>query len=279
MKLRRKPFIFRDSFMKSLPAMKRLILSLLVLGSLVGCATPHNNYDPLEPINRPIYAFNDGVDKVVLRPVAKTWNTIAPPPLVWGVHNFFGNIADLFAIPAALLQGKGGDAANSFKRVLLNSTAGVGGLIDVASDFDIPKSEEDFGQVLGYWGVPSGPYLMLPFLGPYTTRDIIDPAVQVVAGPTSQLSQDGAIAYTGTRAVDARVQLLPLDETLAEQYDKYAYIRDAYLQRRWFKVHDGNPPHALLMAADVQKQDAAEAVTSPSVQEEKMALVQAEPQP
>lgn len=237
-------------------AMKRLALGLAALSLLVGCATPHNNYDPLESINRPVYAFNEGVDKVILRPVAKTWTTIVPPPLQWGVHNFFENIVDLFAIPAALLQGKGGDAANSFKRVLLNSTAGVGGLIDVASDFEIPKSEEDFGQVLGFWGVSSGPYLMLPFLGPSTARDIIDPAIQVAAGPTSHINADGACyAYVGTRAVDARAQLLPLDEALAEQYDKYAYIRDAYLQRRWFKLHDGNPPHKLLMASDLQNQD------------------------
>lgn len=253
--------------MMPVPTMRRLTLCLAALLLLAGCATPHNNYDPLEPINRPIYAFNEGVDKVVLRPVAKTWTTIVPPPLQLGVHNFFENIVDLFAIPAALLQGKGGDASNSVKRVLLNTTAGVGGLIDVASDFDIPKSEEDFGQVLGYWGMTSGPYLMLPFLGPSTARDIVDPAVQVVAGPTSHINADGArYAYIGTRAVDVRAQLLPLDKTLEEQYDKYAYIRDAYLQRRWFKVHDGNPPHNLLMAADVQNQDAESQSTESSPQ-------------
>ena len=230
--------------------MKRLIASCMALLVLAGCATSRNNYDPLEAVNRPVYAFNKGVDKVILHPVTTAWTTVVPPPLQWGVHNFFENIADIFAIPAALLQGKGKDAGNSLGRVLINTTAGVGGLIDVASDFDFPKSQEDFGQVLGYWGVPSGPYLILPFLGPVTTRDVIDPAVRVAAGPTSYIGADGAYAYVGINAVDARAQLLSLDKTLAEQYDEYAFVRDAYLQRRWFRVYDGNPPYSLPMAGD-----------------------------
>lgn len=232
--------------------MKKLILSLFALFVLAGCATPHNNYDPLESVNRPVYAFNRGVDRVLLKPLARTWTDVAPDPVQKGVRNFYQNIVDLFAVPAALLQGKGTDAANSMARVVANTTIGIGGLIDVASkEFKIPRSEEDFGQVLGFWGVPSGPYLMLPLLGPTTARDIVDPAVQVVAGPSTWIDSDAAsLAYTGMDAVDTRAQLLPLDKTLAEQYDKYAYIRDGYLQRRWFKVHDGNPPHALPMNGD-----------------------------
>lgn len=245
--------------------MKRLIASAALLGLLVGCATSHNNYDPLESINRPVYSFNKGVDKVVLKPVATVWANYVPPPIRWGAHNFFENISDIFAIPAALLQFKGKDAANSLGRVLINTTAGVGGLIDVASDFDFPKSEEDFGQVLGYWGMPSGPYLMLPFLGPVTTRDVIDPAVRVVAGPTSYINADGArFAYAGVNAVDARSELLSLDKTLAEQYDEYAFVRDAYLQRRWFRVHDGNPPHPLRMAADEIEEDWEQPAAAPA---------------
>ncbi len=232
--------------------MKKLLLSLAVLLTLAGCATPHNNYDPLESVNRPLYAFNRGVDRVLLKPLARTWTDVAPDPVQKGVHNFYQNIVDLFAVPAALLQGKGTDAANSMARVVANTTIGIGGLIDVASkEFKIPKSEEDFGQVLGFWGVPSGPYLMLPLLGPTTARDIVDPAVQVVAGPSTWIDSDAAsLVYTGMDAVDTRAKLLPLDKTLEEQYDKYAYIRDGYLQRRWFKVHDGNPPHALPMNGD-----------------------------
>lgn len=249
---------------------RRLIASCMALALLVltGCATSRNNYDPLEAVNRPVYAFNKGVDRVILHPVATAWTTVVPPPLQWGVHNFFENIADIFAIPAALLQGKGKDAGNSLGRVLINTTAGVGGLIDVASDFNFPKSQEDFGQVLGYWGVPSGPYLMLPFLGPVTTRDVIDPAVRVVAGPTSYISADSArYAYVGVNAVDGRAQLLSLDKTLAEQYDEYAFVRDAYLQRRWFRVYDGDPPHPLPMAGDDEAAAVQQPATSQSAQD------------
>lgn len=244
----------KNSFLnKQRFAMRNPILFIAALGLLAGCATPRNNYDPLESINRPIYSFNEGVDKAVLRPLAKGWTNIMPTPVQKGVHNFFENIVDLFAIPAALLQGKGTDAANSLGRVVVNTTAGIGGLIDVANVLEIPKSEEDFGQVLGFWGLSSGPYLMLPLLGPVTTRDVVDPVVRFTAGPTTYINPEGArYAYTGINAVDARAQLLPLDKMLDDQYDRYAFIRDTYLQRRWFKVHDGNPPYSLPMAADFE---------------------------
>ncbi|MDR3412516.1 MAG: MlaA family lipoprotein [Formivibrio sp.] len=232
--------------------MRYPLLCLAVAGLLAGCATSRNNYDPLESINRPIYSFNKGVDKVVLHPLATAWTTVLPSPVQTGVHNFFENIVDLFAIPAALLQGKGTDAAHSFGRVVVNTTVGIGGLIDVASKLDIPKSDEDFGQVLGYWGVPTGPYLMLPLLGPITVRDAIDPAVRFTAGPTTYINPESArYAYVGVNAVDARAQLLPLDKVLDDQYDQYAFVRDTYLQRRWYKVYDGNPPYSLPMAGDV----------------------------
>ncbi len=225
--------------------MRFLLASLFAL-ALAGCATPHNNYDPLESINRPIYSLNKGVDTVALRPLADTWSKYMPDPIQKGVHNFFENIADIFAIPAAALQGKFQDAGNGLERVFVNTTVGVAGLFDVASDLEIPKSDEDFGQVLGYWGVPTGPYLMLPFLGPKTVRDTVDPAIHFAVGPTSYITPDGArYAYIGMDAIDTRTQLLPFDKVLAEQYDEYAFIRDTYLQRRWFKVHDGNPPHPL----------------------------------
>lgn len=234
-------------------AMRNSILCIAALGLLAGCATPRNNYDPLESINRPIYSFNDGVDKAVLRPLAKGWTDYMPSPMQKGVHNFFENIVDLFAIPAALLQGKGTDAANSLGRVVVNTTVGIGGLIDVANTLEIPKSEEDFGQMLGFWGVPSGPYLMLPLLGPVTARDAVDPAVRFTAGPTTYINPEGVrYAYVGVNAVDTRAQLLPLDKMLDDQYDRYSFIRDTYLQRRWFKVHDGSPPYSLPMAADFE---------------------------
>lgn len=230
--------------------MRRLIACLFAV-ALAGCATPSNNYDPLESINRPLYSLNKGIDTVAVRPLAVTWNTIIPEPVQKGVHNFFENIYDLFAIPAAALQGKFEDAGNGLGRVLLNSTVGLAGLFDVATELEIPKSDEDFGQALGYWGVPSGPYLMLPGLGPKTVRDSVDPAIYFAVGPTTYLNPESArYVYIGMNAIDNRAKLLPLDKTLAEQYDEYAFIRDTYLQRRWFKVHDSNPPHPLPMGND-----------------------------
>lgn len=227
----------------------RLLIPVFSALLLLGCATPQNNYDPLESVNRPIYSLNKGIDTYALRPLADSWKQYVPDPLQQGVHNFFENISDIFAVPAAALQGKFGNAGNGLKRVFVNTTIGVGGLFNVADDLEIPKSDEDFGQVLGYWGVPTGPYLMLPVLGPKTVRDSVDTAIGFAAGPTAYMNSDAlSYSYLGVKGIDARVQLLPLDKILAEQYDEYAFLRDTYLQHRWFKVHDGNPPHPLPMA-------------------------------
>jgi phospholipid-binding lipoprotein MlaA len=229
--------------------MRRLIVLPLLL--LVGCATPQNNYDPLESINRPIFAVNKAVDDAVLRPVSQGYVRFIPPPLRKGVDNFFENIDDLFAIPAAILQGKGTPASKSFGRVLVNTTLGVGGLIDWASDLPIEKQDQDFGQALGQWGVPTGPFLMVPFYGPLTLRDSADPLVRLAWGPIDYIDDlSGQIAYYSVFIINTRSQLLPYDAVIQEQSDPYAFIRDSYLQRRWFKIHDGNPPHPLPMGDD-----------------------------
>ena len=149
--------------------MRRLIVLPLLL--LVACATPQNNYDPLESINRPIFAVNKAVDDAVVRPVSQGYVRFVPPSLRKGVDNFFENIDDLFAIPAALLQGKATPASQSFGRALVNTTLGVGGLWDPATAMGLPRQSEDFGQTLGFYGVPGGAYLMLPILGPSNLRD------------------------------------------------------------------------------------------------------------
>ncbi|QZA81165.1 MlaA family lipoprotein [Deefgea piscis] len=228
--------------------LRRLIVfPLLLLGA---CATPQNNYDPLEPINRPIYKMNKAVDDAVLRPVAKGYVRFVPPPLRKGVDNFFENIDDLFSIPAALLQGKATPASKSFGRVLVNSTVGVGGLIDWASDLPIEKQNQDLGQTLGYWGLPTGPYLMVPFYGPTTLRDSVEPLSRFIWGPIDYVDDlAGQITYYSVYIVNARAQILPLDKIIDEQADPYAFIRDSYLQRRWFKIHDGNPPFPLPMGS------------------------------
>lgn len=229
--------------------MRRLIVLPLLL--LVACATPQNNYDPLESVNRPIFAVNKAIDDAVLRPVSKGYVEYIPPTLRKGVDNFFENIDDLFAVPAAMLQGKATPASKSFGRVLVNTTLGAGGLIDWASDLPIEKQENDFGQALGHWGVPSGPFLMIPFYGPLTLRDSADPLVRLVWGPIDYIDDlSGQIAYYSVFIINARSQLLPYDAVIQEQTDPYAFIRDSYLQRRWFKIHDGNPPHPLPMGDD-----------------------------
>jgi phospholipid-binding lipoprotein MlaA len=226
--------------------MRRLITLCVLI--CTACATPQNNYDPLETVNRPIYQFNHAVDSVVLRPTAQAYVDYIPPPLRNAVRNFFGNLDDLFGIPAAALSGKGQAASDSFGRALVNSTIGLGGLIDWASDMPIEKQDEDFGQMLGVWGVPTGPYLVIPFFGPLTLRDTSDPLIRLSWGPIDYIdSLAGQIGYYSVYMVDTRSKFLPLDAMLKDQPDPYAFVRDTYLQRRWFKVYDGNPPHPLPM--------------------------------
>lgn len=235
--------------------MRRLIILLAVI--CTACATPQNNYDPLEAVNRPIYKFNRAVDTVILRPAAVAYTEYIPPPLRSAVSNFFGNLDDLFGIPAAILEGKGVAASNSLGRVVVNSTVGLGGLIDWASDMPIEKQNEDFGQALGVWGLPTGPYLMVPFYGPLTLRDASDPLIRLSWGPIDYIDPlAGQIGYYSVYLTDLRASYLPLDAVVKEQPDPYAFVRDTYLQRRWFKVYDGNPPHPLPFGEPV----AAEAI-------------------
>ncbi|WP_373976587.1 VacJ family lipoprotein [Chitinibacter sp. SCUT-21] len=240
--------------------MRRLSLFLALL--CTACATPQNNYDPLESINRPIYSFNSTLDDNIVRPVAVAYTEYIPTPLRSAVGNFFGNIDDLFGIPAALFQAKGTSAAKSTGRVFFNTTLGLGGLIDWASDLPIEKQDEDFGQMLGAWGVPSGPYLMVPFYGPLTLRDSSNTLARLAWGPIDYIDPlAGQIAYYGTYLTDLRASLLPFDAAIQDQLDPYAFVRDTYLQRRWFKVYDGNPPHPLPLGESEASNNATEPET------------------
>lgn len=237
--------------------MKKILRLCLLLSALLltACATPQNNYDPLESINRPIHRFNDTVDRYALKPVATGYRDYTPKPVKTGIGNFFGNISDLFTIPPALLQGKLYEAEVNLIRVVVNTTVGVAGLFDVASKMDMPKAEADYGQTLAKWGVGAGPYLVLPFLGPTSARDTINPITSfAINGPTTLINDwGGKAAYIGTNAIHIRAQLLPLDRMLADQPDPYAYMRDAWLQRRWNQVHDGDPPHPLPMGDEEEE--------------------------
>ncbi|WP_188706079.1 MlaA family lipoprotein [Silvimonas iriomotensis] len=236
--------------------MRRLVPIAALL--LTACASPKNNYDPLEPVNRGIFVVNNVVDRAVVKPVATAYSNYAPGPVKQGTSNFFGNIDDLFSALGSVLEGNFKDAGVSFGRVAVNTSIGLLGIFDWASDMNMPKPDQDLGLALGHWGIGSGPYIMLPFLGPTTLRDAVDPTVRWFYGPGSYLNTTGEqIAWSAVDGINLRAQVLPLDQLIESQPDPYAYIRDAYLQRRWYKVYDGKPPHPLQLG-DIDDDDGAD---------------------
>jgi phospholipid-binding lipoprotein MlaA len=217
----------------------------LVLMS-TGCATgPNANpKDPWEPMNRSISTFNDKVDDNVLKPVATGYRDYIPQPVQTGVNNFFRNLSDVFSTVNNGLQLKGRDTAESLMRVVVNTTLGIYGLFDVATEIGLQRHPEDFGQTLGYWGVPDGPYVVLPLLGPSTARDTstlpLEFSTDLVANHDVVAERNVAVA---TRIVDKRASLLKTTDLLSgAAIDKYSFTRDSYLQYRRNQVFDGNPP-------------------------------------
>lgn len=232
-----------------------LALSLIfVISSTSGCASfggaDTNNdtepQDPLESYNRAIYAFNESFDRAVAKPIAQTYRDVVPSWADKGVTNFFSNLSDVIVLANDLLQFKLEQAASDAARIVFNTTAGLFGFIDVASHMDLPKHREDFGQTLGYWGIPSGPYFVLPFLGPSTFRDTaglgvdyvyLDPVVNNV----EHINDRSALFLTNF--VDTRADYLGASRLIeSAALDPYTYTREAYLQRRQFYVYDGDPP-------------------------------------
>lgn len=221
-------------------------LVILCAAILAGCAsTGSNPRDPYEGFNRAMFSVNEGFDTVVAKPLAKGYDAVAPLPVKAGVGNFFGNVGDLWTGVNNGLQGKIGDGASDIGRLLINSTVGILGLFDVASELGLEKHEEDFGQTLATWGVGDGGYLFWPVLGPRTVRDTAGFVVDAYADPVLWGIDDIPVrnsAYV-VRFVDIRASLLPSDKVVDEAaIDKYAYIRDAYLQRRRSQIFDGRPP-------------------------------------
>ncbi len=211
-----------------------------------GCATrAPNPDDPLEPYNRAMFNFNEKVDEAVLRPVAKVYDRATPRPVKTGVGNFFGNVGDLWTGVNNLLQGKFREGLSDGGRVLVNTTVGIFGLFDVASELGAPKHDEDFGQTLGWWGVDEGPYFVVPFFGPRTARDAAVLPVDLYGDNVWGLEHvPTRNALTALRITHNRAALLGIERTLEEgTLDKYAYARDFYLQQRRYKVFDGNPPN------------------------------------
>ncbi len=225
-------------------SISRINLSLCIL-ALSGCASTANTNpkDPLEPFNRGVYKFNDRVDKAVVKPVAKAYIKIMPEPARNMVRNFFSNLDDVVVTLNDLLQLKFAQAASDGSRFVLNSTFGIFGLFNFADTLE--KHHEDFGQTLGYWGVGSGPYLVLPLLGPSNVRDGVGLYVDGQTNPLGEVEDVRARnqAYVA-KLTSARAGLLRQEEVFEEAatLDRYAFIRDAYLQRRLNLVHDGSPP-------------------------------------
>ncbi len=213
---------------------------------LAGCATtgPATPGDPLERMNRGVYKFNDALDRAVLKPVATGYRKGVPRVVRTGIGNFLSNLAYPTVIVNNLLQGKFKDAGSDLGRFALNTTLGIGGLLDPATHVGIPRNDEDFGQTLGRWGVPPGPYLVLPVIGPSTLRDgpslLVDKETDLRT--RLDIKRNERYALIALSVIDARSGLLSLDASLAETYDPYAFVRDAWLQRREYKVRDGDVP-------------------------------------
>ena len=233
--------------------MQRLIkltwfVSLTVL--LAGCAVraPHEEAnDPLEPLNRAIYKFNDVLDRAVLKPVAEGYQKYIPSPARTGVRNFFFNLYEPITLVNNVLQGKPGQAAGDTMRLIFNTTFGVFGLFDVATGWGLEPHNEDFGQTFAVWGFGEGWYLVLPLLGPSTVRDTagiglqfvydLDPIFRLVTAETERYG------VTALFFISKRAELLSASEVLdTAAVDEYLQVREAFRQQRWNDIHDGNPP-------------------------------------
>jgi phospholipid-binding lipoprotein MlaA len=222
------------------------LASLLAL--LSGCATgPNANpRDPLEPFNRGMSRFNDDVDGIVLKPVATVYKKAVPPLVRTGVSNFFNNISDVGSLLNNVFQLKGRASADMVIRVSFNTVFGFGGVLDLASEFGIERHPEDFGQTMGRWGVPAGPYLVLPLLGPSTLRDSAALVVDYKGDVTGYVDPIASRTALGAlRIVNTRANLLRLGTMLDEaSLDKYSFSRDVYLQRRRSLIADGEETDA-----------------------------------
>jgi len=237
-------------------------LGLICVLHLGGCVTlPPNSQrvpqDPWESWNRGVYKVNDKLDRAIAKPAAKAYVRVVPQPIRTGVSNFFANLNTPTVMINDALQGKFLAAGNDLARFVLNSTVGVGGVLDPATSAGLARNEEDFGQTLGHWGVHPGPFVELPILGPSDLRDAPAKVVDTYTNPRQYIKND-YIKYGLwlPDLVDRRAALLSLDDTLQHVYDPYAFIRDAYLQRRAYLISDGKITEEPLVDPDADNPDA-----------------------
>jgi phospholipid-binding lipoprotein MlaA len=217
---------------------KARIAMLVMATALGGCATTHNPDDPLEGFNRAMFSFNETVDRAAVKPVAQAYENVLPSFVQTGIGNFFGNLGDLWTSVNQLLQGNVANGMSDLTRFAVNSTIGLGGLLDVGTEARLPKHKADFGQTLGVWGVASGPYMVLPVFGPSNLRDTAALPVDsygdlwLYKRPVNWRN----VGY-GVRMIDRRAQLLNAGNLLDDAaLDKYQFVRDAYVQRRQSQI-------------------------------------------
>jgi len=222
-----------------------VVSALLAVG---GCASGPDEYsdpkDPLEGYNRKVHAVNTALDNALIKPIAKGYKAITPEPVDRGVTNFFNNVADVNSAVNNLLQFKLSRFGSDLGRVAVNSTVGILGLFDVATNMGLPSYKEDFGQTFGYWGGVPSPYLVVPFFGPSTVRDSVGMVGDILVDPFFSVNKNTIYwGFVGLRVVDRRADLLTASKILEEAaVDPYSFLRDAYLQRRRSQIYDGNPP-------------------------------------
>jgi phospholipid-binding lipoprotein MlaA len=239
-----------------------VVFCLALAGLLPACASlppgERDARDRFERTNRAIYKFNDALDRGVAKPVAKGYVKAVPAPVRTGLGNFFRNLTSPTVIVNDLLQLKGKAFATETARLVVNTTIGIGGLFDPASRMGLPGGDEDFGQTLGRWGVPPGPYVMLPLLGPSSVRDTVGFVGDQFTDPKTYIKDDPTrYALMGLSLVDTRADLLATEDVLKKSYDPYAFIRNAYLQRREYQVKDGQVPEEELEIYEDEPEEAA----------------------
>ncbi len=224
--------------------MKKILVGFLLLMLGFFTVAEEVDPDPFENVNRSIYDFNEAIDDNVLEPVSRAYKDHVPEIAQGGVSNFFGNLRDVTTLANQILQFKPIESVETFGRILVNSTIGLGGLLDVASEMSLTTEDEDFGQTMAVWGVEEGPYIMLPFLGPSTVRDSVGTYVDLTsdANLVKDMDDVGFLSANTINIIDKRVELLPVTDLLDKSDDPYISMRSSYLQKREFDIYDGNPP-------------------------------------
>ena len=232
--------------MLALSSASRTAVTAIVLLLTAGCASPpgqNNNGDPHEAINRKIYNFNDTLDKNFVEPVAKKYAEYTPSPVRTGVTNFFDNVNYLNTIANDLLQGKLAQSGQDSGRFIVNSTVGIGGLFDPATSMGLKQHKEDLGQTLGTWGAHEGAFLMLPFMGPSSYRDVSSPVMDTLLNPLTYLASVVTVPTGVLNLINARANLLDATRIRDQAaLDPYSFVREAWRQQREYEIYDGNPP-------------------------------------